>query len=171
MLEEKQRIVGVLRLGFEADRLPQESECRATVSRKVLDARHCRWHLDPPIGLVARRRHRSRLLLSAVLVWRFEVPVLRAGFALEDPTLLPPFSLSFSSARSFPLDQCMVKYFYDIVKRFYQIVNRGFPANGRSNGHKRALGGGAPDLQPTTTRALRGLPKEDTRRVGRCWLR
>src|SRR5215216_1062053 len=51
MLEKKQRIVGVLRLSFEADRLPQVSECSATVSRKVLDARHRRWHLGPPIGL------------------------------------------------------------------------------------------------------------------------
>src|SRR5215203_6762893 len=66
MLEEQQRIVGVLRLGFEAERLPQVSECTATVGRKVLDLRHRRWHLGPPIGLVVRSRHRARLLLSAV---------------------------------------------------------------------------------------------------------
>src|SRR5829696_1553196 len=87
VLEEKQRIVGVLRLGLDAERLSQESECTAPVRRKVLDLRHRRWHLGTPIRLVVRSRHRARLLLSAVLVWRFEL-VLRAGFALEDPTLV-----------------------------------------------------------------------------------
>src|SRR5215216_6165925 len=89
MLKEKQRIVCVLRLSFEAERLPQVSECRATVSRKVLDVRHRRWHLGPPMGLVGRRRHCS---FTAVLVCGFEL-VLRAGFALEYPTLVSLYFL------------------------------------------------------------------------------
>jgi hypothetical protein len=112
MLEEKQRIVCVLRLGSEAERVPQECERTAAVLRKVLDVLH-RWHLGFPAGLVARCRHRARFLLSAALVWCFG-PVFRTRFALEDPTLLSP---TFN--RSFPVDQYMVKYFYHIVKGFY----------------------------------------------------
>src|SRR5688500_3712530 len=60
MLEEKQRIVGVLRLCLEAKRLTQEGERTAPVGRKVLDLRHRRWHLGPPpIALVVSRRHLS----------------------------------------------------------------------------------------------------------------
>src|ERR687889_678106 len=115
MLKEKQRIFCVLRLGFEADRLPQVSECRATVSRKVLDVGHRRWHLDAPvIGLVGRCRHGACLLLSSFWCGVLD-QCLEQGFLLEDPTP----SLSTPSARSFPLDQYMVQYFYDIVKGFY----------------------------------------------------